>query len=236
MISVVAWLWHDSEYRFNHLFQYGRQHVEKLFAAVNENLSLPHENVLITDSPGDYANVDRIVPLWSDYRHLPGWRGQGHGCWHRLKAFDRETGLQLGKRFVWLDLDCVITGSLDPLFDRPEDFVAWKDSNPPTPYCGSMMMMDAGARQSVWDEFNRDHEAAMLKAKGLIGTDQAWIGRHLGEAEATWGPEDGVCNYKFDIVRRHNGQLPSNARIVFFTGACDPSQPELQEKHEWLTW
>lgn len=230
MLSVVAWLWRDGEYRFNHLFEYGREHVERLFSAVNRNLSMPHENVLITDHLTRYENVDRVVPLWSDYRDLPGWRGKGHGCWHRLKAFDRDTGLGIGKRFVWLDLDCVITGELDSLFGRTEDFVVLRDVNPPTPYCGSMVMMDAGCRQRVWDLFHVNPKAAMQRSRGLIGTDQAWMGRILKD-EATWGPDDGVYNFRHDM---REGPLPDNARIVFFTGPRDPSQRELQKQHPWI--
>lgn len=229
MLRVVAWLWHDSDYRFNYLFKYGREHVERLFASVNRNLTLEHENVLITDHITEYANVDRVIPLWQDFRHLPGWRGKGHGCWHRLKAFDRDTALEIGERFVWLDIDCVITGELDSVFSRTEDFVALRDANPPTPYCGSMIMMDAGCRQRVWDEFNADPDAAMKKARGLIGTDQAWMGRMLKD-EAVWDTSHGVYNFRHDMGET----LPKDARIVFFTGPRDPSQTALQKQHPWI--
>jgi len=193
---------------------------------------MDHEFVLVTDQPdADYGPGVRIVSLWDDFRDLPGWRGKGHGCWHRLNAFDREVGKRLGERFVWMDLDCVVVGSLDPVFDRAEDFVAWKDSNPPTPYCGSMIMMDAGARQAVWDDFRRDPEAAQRKARRYIGTDQAWIGAHLGPGEATWTSADGVYNFRHDIVRRG---LPTGARVVFFTGPVDPSQAQLRRDHPWI--
>lgn len=234
MLSVVTWLWDDPTYRWNAHFRYGVEHVKILRAAVARNLTLEHEFVLVTDRPeGDYGPDVRVVPLWSDYRELTGWRGKGHGCWHRLKAFDELTGQRLGERFVWLDLDCVVTGNLDSLFSRTEDFVAWRDANPPTPYCGSMVMMTAGARQRVWDEFdaNPDRAQARCREQRYIGTDQAWIGTCLGPGEATWGPEHGVYNFRHDLK---DGTLPSNAKLVFFTGPVDPSQPELQAAHPWI--
>lgn len=236
MLSVVTWLWNDEEYRYNHLFRYGAAHVDKFFRAVDRNLKLEHENVLITDAPShvQWSNVDRVIPLWPDFRNLPGWRGKGHGCWHRLKAFDHNVGRKIGNRFVWFDLDTVITGELDPILDRPEDFVVLRDANPPTPYCGSMVMMDAGARQSVWEDFCADPSAAIAASRGLIGTDQAWMGRHLSDSEAVWDTSHGVYNFQHDIERKHNGELPSNARVVFFTGPRDPSQPELQSRHPWI--
>jgi hypothetical protein len=42
-----------------------------------------------------------------------------------------------GERFVCMDLDCVIGGPLDPLFDRPEDLVLFKGTAPDRPYNGS---------------------------------------------------------------------------------------------------
>lgn len=233
MIRVVTFLWTDPTYRWNSHFIYGADHVRRLFAAVDRNLTMPHENVLITDRPdGDYGRNVRVVPLWDDYRDLPGWRGVGRGCWTRLRAFSPEMADFIGPRFVWLDLDCVITGGLDVLLDRPEEFVAWRDVHPSTPYCGSMMMMTAGARAQVWDEFRADHRAAMKRAQGMIGTDQAWIGTCLGRGEATWGPEHGVYNYRVEVSGRAN--LPANARLVFFTGPNDPSMPQIQAKHPWI--
>lgn len=232
MIRVVTFLWNDPTYRWNPYFRYGEDHVRRLFASVDRNLSLPHENVLITDRPDiDYGANVRVVRLWDDYRHLPGWRGVGHGCWVRLKAFAPEMAQIIGPRFVWMDLDCVITGNMDPLLARPELFVAWKDVHPSTPYCGSMMMMDAGARAKVWTEFHADPERAMRLAKPFIGTDQAWISACLGPREATWGPADGVYNFRAEVKQ---ASLPRNARIVFFTGKHDPSMPELQRQHPWI--
>ena len=225
MLSVVTWLWDDPNYRWNSYFRYGADHVRRLRASVSRNLSMPHRFVLVTDQPdGDYGPGVDVVPLWDDF-------ASAGGCYRRLKAFDRATGEKLGKRFVWLDLDTVITGELDSLLDRSEPFVAWRDVNPPTPYCGSMIMMDAGARQQVWDDFVADPKAACHRAERYIGTDQAWIGECLGEGEATWGPEDGVYNYKREVQGRG---LQDNARIVFFTGAVDPSQPELQKSDPWI--
>jgi hypothetical protein len=225
VLSVVTWLWDDPNYRWNGHFRYGADHVRRLRASVARNLSMPHRFVLVTDQPdSDYGPGVEIVPLWNDF-------ARDGGCYRRLKAFDRETAQRLGERFVWLDLDTVIMGPLDSLFNRDEPFVAWRDVNPPTPYCGSMIMMNAGARQQVWDQFIADPNAARARAQRYIGTDQAWIGECLGTREPTWGPEDGVYNFKKEVANRG---LPDNARIVFFTGPVDPSQAEIQRRHPWV--
>jgi len=245
MIAVVTFLWSDPTYRWNHLFTYRAEHVEKLFASIDRHLSLPHENVLVTDVghlADSWAHVDRVVPMWDDHRNLPGWRGKGRGCYPRLKAFDPDVGQQLAgdaEHFVWFDLDCVITGDLDPLFEDVPSFKAWRDANPPTPYCGSMIAMRPGARTRVWTLFNRNPHDAIARARHYIGTDQAWIGHCLGLNEATWGTEDGVYNFRHDLVRQssdvHEIALPDNARLVFFTGPVDPSQKETQEQCPWIS-
>lgn len=234
MLTVFAWLWDDPLYRWNKHFRYGPEHVRVLRASVARHLRMPHEFLLITDRPDDdYGPGVRTMRLWDDFRGLPGWRSNGGGCWHRLKAFDRKVGRRIGARFVWLDLDCVITGPLDPLFDRPEPFVTLENANPPTLYCGSMMMMTPGARQEVWDDFAASPAGAMslCQRKKLIGTDQAWITARLGPGEPTWGMRDGVYNFRHQMK---DGPLPRDARIVFFTGPIDPSQPELQREHGWI--
>jgi hypothetical protein len=106
---------------------------------------------------------------------------------------------------VWLDLDCVVTGNLDPVLGRTEDFIAWKDIAPPQPYCGSLVMMDAGARRQVWDEFDPMLSPAYASASGYVGTDQGRISAKLGLGEATWDERDGVLSYRRDC---HSSGLP----------------------------
>jgi hypothetical protein len=95
-----------------------------------------------------------------------------------------------GKRFVCMDLDCVITGNLDPLFDVPDDFKIFHGTGGGRPYNGSMILMTAGARSQVYEQFNQ--EAAVEAGNKFLGSDQAWISQVLGPDEATWGPADGV--------------------------------------------
>jgi hypothetical protein len=54
---------------------------------------------------------------------------------------------------------------------------------------GSMLMMTAGARPHVFEQF--DAKAAAKASAQLFGSDQAWISAMLGD-EATWSEADGV--------------------------------------------
>jgi hypothetical protein len=189
--------------------------VYKLRDGVARHYSKPHRFVCITDEPQALQGVETL-PLWPDLAELGG-------CYRRLKMFDPGMGL-LGDRFVALDLDAVIVGSLDPLFDRSEDFVinAHAGKMPPQQlYNGSMVLMDRGARPQVWREFDPQQTPQKLRNDHrIVGTDQAWIRTILGDREARFTSADGVYDVRHSpgISRR----LPDNARIVFFSGPRDP--------------
>lgn len=219
-LAIVTFLWSNPNYTKRHDYEYGVEHVEKLARSVRKHLTLPHEFVLVTDyDPSLFTEPDRIVPLWDDNRDMGG-------CYVRLKAFDKDVGEVFGKRFMWLDLDIVITDNINHLVDHEYDFWSWVDVNPPTPYCGSLIGMNAGSRQQVWDKFER--EASRAAAKHYIGTDQAWIGHCLGKNEKTFGREDGVYSYKKHVKR--SPILPENCCMVVFHGNVDPST----EKAKWI--
>lgn len=243
MLTVACWLWRDEHYRWNNLFRYGPDHVNRLRNMVERHLAMDHEFVCVTDDPEGIDPDIRIVPIWRDRYGLGG-------CYRRLEAFSLERGLQIGRRFVWFDLDCVIVGDITPLLDRPEPFVAWRPQYGPTPYCGSMMMMDAGAREQVWRDFNPGSSPLEGKKRGYVGTDQAWVSVRI-PGEAVWTPEDGIYNFfghllpksrlpgraarrGYKLNGRPYGSLPDDARIVFFTGPRDPSQPTIQALSPWI--
>lgn len=235
MLRVCTFKWSDPNYRFNKLFLYGAEHVNRWARAVRRNLSIPHEIVVITDDPAGITEDVRIVPLWDDLRHMGG-------CYTRLRAFAPDMAEIIGPRFVWMDLDCVIAGSLDEPFSRKEDFIIWHNGISNNPYCGSMVMMDAGARKEVWEDF--DPATSPQAAKPLIGTDQAWIAHRLGPDEATWTRADGILSrYHTGIggsrlmgraIRNAKKALPEGARVVFFHGPLSPCQPHLQAACPWI--
>ena len=128
MLSVVCFKWKPKPgYRST----YGPHQVHKLRNMVARHYQKPHRFICVTDdAEGLDAGVE-VVPLWDDYADIPNpsFRN-GPSCYRRLKVFSRDIGNVLGERFVCIDLDVVISGDLRPLFDRTEDFIAWKNSAP----------------------------------------------------------------------------------------------------------
>jgi len=217
--SVVTYKWTP---QVGYRSTYGPEQVNTLYRMVQRHYPHPHRFICVTDDPtGIDPNVE-IVQLWNDFGHLESPHGRKNpSCYRRLKAFSPDIAKTFGKRFVSLDLDCVISGDLTPLWHRAEDFVIWGDTNPRTAYNCSMYLLTAGARPTVWQTFDPDRSPAEAKRAGCWGSDQGWISYCLGPKEAKWTRADGVYSFRNDL-KPHGRLLPKDARIVLFHGAVDP--------------
>lgn len=211
MLTVACWKYERPAYHKAFLAEY----VNVLRRSVARHYPRPHEFVCITDDPSGLDAEIRAVPLPTRWLDVPHPRGDGWpACYVRLEMFDRAWALRwLGRRFVCLDVDIVVTRDLVPVFDRPEDFVILRNAVPERLYGGGMVMMDAGARQQVFDRFDPETSPAASQHDGLRGSDQAWIPHVLGPDEATWGPEHGVYHFMHHL-RSGRSPLPADARLV----------------------
>jgi hypothetical protein len=250
-LSIVTWLWSGATMGPGRV-QYVADHVNRLYSMVQRNLTLPHRFICVTDQPEGIRPEVEIVPMWPDLC-------QYGRCYRRLKVFDPAMREVLGPRIVSIDLDTVIVGNIDHLFDRPEPFVIWGDraqvaAAAGTPYCGSLFMLDIGYRPDVFTAFDPKIALDLRKTRGWVGSDQAWIG-HMIPGAPVWKKADGIYSFRLDIqmhvpIRQRgfiagrrqyaprpvfrNGELPEKARIVFFHGAEDPSQTHLHVHHKWI--
>lgn len=217
--AVVTWKWKGkADYRS----KFGPEAVNTLRSMVARNFNHPHRFICVTDDPAGIDPRVEIVPLWNDFATLENPSGpQNPSCFRRLRMFAPDAGRSFGPRFVSLDLDVVITADMRPLWLRPEPFVIWGDTNPSTPYNGSMILLQAGARPQVWMNFDPVKSPKMAQALGYFGSDQAWIGACLGRGEAMWTHKDGVYSYR-NQIGVHRQELPENCRIVILHGQHDP--------------
>lgn len=222
-LQVVLWKWRDPRKR-HIIFDYSAEAVNRKAAELRRHLAMPHDVVCITDDASGLSSDIRAIPLWPEGRELGG-------CWCRLKAFAPEMAEVIGRRFAWIDLDSIVARTLDPLFQRNDDFVIYRsDSVPGTPYNGSMLMMDAGSRARVWTSFDPARSPTLAREAGLLGTDQSWIGYVLGRNEPVWTREDGVMHFSLDCVP----DLPAHSRIVFFAGVFKPHMRKSRENAPWI--
>lgn len=229
MIGVVTFKWSKPGYRS----QFTAEHVNTLQRMVARHFPHPHRFICFTDDPAGLAPEVDARRLWTKHATVSSPHGDRNpACYRRLRLWARDAANLVGlTRFVTLDLDCVITGDLGPLWLRREDVVLYRGQAARTHYNGSMALILAGSRPAVWEEFDPDTSPSIAYRAGFFGSDQAWISYRLGPQEPTWGIGDGVYSYRNDIAP-NGGRLPSNARIVFFHGKVDPWSDEAQR----LAW
>lgn len=219
MISVVCWKWKPSA---GYRSKFGAESVNVLRRMVSRNYQQPHRFICVTDDPKGIDPDVEIVPLWDEFANIQNPNGrQNPSCYRRLRAFSPEIASVFGDRFVWIDLDTVVVGNLAPLFDRTEDFICWGETHPTSFYNGSMVMMSAGARRQVYEDFDPKTSPKLAYRAGKFGSDQGWISYRLGKGEATWGRQDGVYSFRVHIAPNGN-RLPANARVVMWHGKVDP--------------
>lgn len=198
-LIIGTWFWGT---------KYGLHYVKRLRNSVDRNLTMNHRFDIWQPTPADELLRD--------------------GCLCRLKMFSpdwqADHGIVEGDKIVCLDLDSVITGKLDPVFDRDEDFVILQGANAanPCPYNGSVMMLRAGKHAEVWGDFTLERVQHIPYYE--FPDDQGWIWHKIPNA-AGWkvGPSSGVYAFRKPAWPRDD-RLPADARLVAFPGKRDPSQ------------
>lgn len=200
MLHVITWSWGS---------KYPGHYVERLRAGVGRNLDQEFRFFVCKPRAED-EHLTKIP-----------------GCFARLRTFDpawqAAQGIDPGDRIVCLDLDLIVTGSLDEVFDREDGFTILQGVNSanPCPFNGSVWMLRAGYRPDVWSDFSV--EAAGKVPFYEFPEDQAWFAAKMPDAGA-WGPhQDGV----FAMGKPgwpKGDDLPPTARLVAFPGRRDPSQ------------
>jgi len=141
-ITVACCLWGDWPEK-----GWGPEYVARLQRGVERNLSVPHRFVCFAD------DVER-VPEGIEARPLnaPSWKG----CLPKLYVYTPEAGLE--GRVLLLDLDNVITGSLDKMaaYRGPLAVRAWFGGYPRQRVAdGDMIGFEAGSETAnkIWREF-----------------------------------------------------------------------------------
>jgi hypothetical protein len=210
-LLILSWLWSQPDGRAT----YTAHHVNIWADMIRRNLSIDHDIACVTDMPAGIDPRVRIIAPPGDFLDvtIPTWRNGRPQCFRRLSMFRPDAkDLFGGERIVSLDLDVVVTGALDPLFAGGEDFRICRGTAAGRAVNGSMYMIRAGSRPSVYTDFTP--ERAVQAGKRHVGSDQSWIAHCLGD-EPTWGPEDGVVS----VQQRHLSDLP---RLITYPGTLKP--------------
>ena len=180
--------------------KYGPDYVNRLAAMARRNTSRPLRVICFTDDATGLTGDVEARPLPADA--LAGW-------WNKVALF-RETLPGVSGRVLYLDLDVVITGSLDPLLDHPGDLVVMDNDYVPG-FNSSVMLFEVGARAEIWNAFS---PAAAARIDG----DQDWVALTAPDAEL-W-PNGWCVPYRL----RAAIAPPAETKVVVFSGRPNPDE------------
>lgn len=230
-IGVVCFQWN------NGFRKYRPDYVNRLARGVRRHLPLDHTFYCITDETEGFSSdvvVFKTPEKALAVGNLPSPEGPRFpASYRRLWAFSKDAK-QLADRILLLDIDCIISGDLAPLFEPQDDFVGWRPDSVwgvSTRIGGGTWLLRTGTKSFVWDEFS-PKEAGKARAAGYRGSDQAYMSYKLGADVAVWPQNIGI--YQAQQVKGNGFRTcPKDARIVHFNGKVKPW--DLVGKINWIT-
>ena len=217
---VVCMKWGD---------KYGSDYVNRLARMVQGHCSLDYRFVCFTD---DAAGIGKDI----ETRALPPCElpdRPRHEAWRKLSLFG--PGMGISGTCLFLDLDLVVTGSLDAFFLHAGSFCIIHNWTHPSRHVGnsSVMRFEAGRHVDVFREFTRDPDGIASSYRN----EQIFLSSRIREGTGlTWWPPEWCRSYKKHCIapgiRRlfREPAIPEGCKIVVFHGR--PNPPEAA--HRWV--
>jgi len=213
-LTILTWLWHQEVSRFH----YTAAHVNTWAKAIRANTTLDIELACVTDIPKGIDSSIKIIPLPKEFDFkVAQWRiDRGlPQCFRRISMFRPDAADVFGERFASVDLDMVVFGNLDHIFNCKDDFRMLRGGSNKRPYNGSLLIMTAGSRPQVYNNFTP--QAAKKACAKFVGSDQAWISDCLGWGEKVFNrQDDGIYFLSRGVFKRL--KLSDDIKLAFFPG------------------
>ena len=202
--------------------KYGPEYVNRLYAMVRRHLRGDFRFVCLTDDSTGIRSEVQCLPIPA-LDLPPGIPERG---WTKLATFSKDLHGLRGTA-LFLDVDVVITGSLDDFFTQPGEFLIIHDYKRPWRITGnsSVYRFELGAHPDVLEYF-RGHFAEIRQK---FRNEQAYLSDFLhrqGKLQywpAAWCPSfkyHGIPPWPTNYWRAPF--VPAGARIVIFHGECNP--------------
>jgi hypothetical protein len=202
--------------------RYGPEYVNLLASMIRRNTKRATRLICFTDDERGIAPGIETAPLpdiplpapmrWSTWRKVSVWQ-------YPLAGLSGDV--------LFLDLDLVIVGGLDALFDfEPGRYIAIRNWTQPGERVGntSVFRFPVGRHRHIYDDFARDPVGIMRRWR----IEQQYISDSIPDM-AFW-PDAWCASFKHSLVPAWplnfflTPRLPSDTRIVAFTGQPKPDQ------------
>lgn len=203
--------------------KYGPAYVNRLHAMVARNLAPPFTVTCFTDSEADLDPAIRAEPLPPIDYDLPV---TSKGIWPKSRLWGPRLA-DLRGPVLFLDLDLVITGSLDPFFEvgAPEDVVMAPNRGTPLERMGqtSVFRFPVGKLAPMQRAFARDPQGIAER----YGYEQRFVTRNAPDGvrffPACWVAHfRRNCRWPVPLNFVAAPRRPRRARIVIFPGNLTP--------------
>lgn len=209
--TVLCLKWED---------RYGPEYVNRLYAMVSRNTSRPLRFVCFTDDPTGIGSGVEIKPMPAFT--LP--EVMRRHPFRRMFIFQEQLD-DLTGHVLHLDLDLLVTGSIDAFFDHA----------PTHPFCvaenwtqvgqgiGNMSVFrfEVGRHPHIYSLFMADPMAQMRRHRN----SQTFVSRNVSSVE--FFPSSWCLSFKHSLLPRWpmnffvSPTLPPDAKIIAFTGKPD---------------
>lgn len=213
--------------------KYGGHYANRLYNQVRKNLTLPFRFICLTDNKEGLH--PEIIPLPIPDLKIEGPRGKT--TWQKLGVFSPSIGEFTGPA-LFLDLDLIISGSLDPFFTYKPDKICiihnwispWKTLFRERPEIGNSSVFRFPLNECgyIVDYFQGEKTDAIEK----WWPPQAYLTERIRDRMEYW-PSDWVKSFKFHarppfplnfIKTAKSPEELGNPSIVAFHGRPNPDQ------------
>lgn len=214
--------------------RYGPEYVNRLWKGVRRHTSGAVRLVCFTD---DASGIDEAV----DCRPLPKFDGVPEHLsvkpWKKLSLWQKDLAKDLnGRDALFLDVDLVLTGSLDAFWDfEPGMYCVWENPTKEGKLAAgqpigntSVFRFTVGAHPEIYDRFVADPEGLY---RNEFRIEQEFISAVLGaKGEQRFWPKGWCCSFKEDLLPAwpmrwwQDVPLPRDCRVAVFHGKPDPDE------------
>ena len=213
--------------------KYGADYVNRLYAMIARNTSRRFSLTCFTERKEGIREEIAIRPL-PPLGLPPGLPERG---WNKLATL--QTGLGgLSGAVIFLDLDVVITGTLDEFFDLPGAFRIIRDAKFRKRLIGnsSVYRFEIGRFADVLDHFVANFDWV----RKTFRNEQAYLSWAIHQrGELQFWPKAWCPSFKYHCVKPwpvsywQDPELPEDARVVIFHGHPLPDEAMQGKTHKW---
>lgn len=202
--------------------KYGPEYVNRLYGMVRRHLSGDFRFVCLTDRSEGIREEVTCLPI-PDLRLPDGLPERG---WKKLTTFEADLHGLRGTA-LFLDLDVVITDSIDCFFSHPGEFLIIHDWKRPWRITGnsSVYRFQLGAHANVLAQFR----ATQADVRKKFRNEQAYLSDVLHkQGRLSYWPKEWCCSYKYHCIPAwptnywREPTVPTATRIVIFHGEVNP--------------